>query len=328
MSYQFKFDGTYEHYNSSNKKSNHFIFPNNIGHINIYKEDISDDIYLVKENIQSYVDLEIITDNTFDTCMYMTIALQDTSLSYDYTTNKEVNHLKNGIVIEYKSQSKKSFMMAKDTQTKGIGLTITKSFLEENLFSYLKDKKRIEIERNYKNNITTLFKSSLASLKTLTLTKEIYNSPFNGVLNNLYIQSRVYEIIHNEFLSIINEKDKKSHENKMILTQDDIEALHKIRALILKDKKNFSIDELAKKAAINQTKLKYGFKKLFNTTLGNMILETKMYEAKRLLETSEYNVTQIAHITGYKYVQNFSNAFIKFFGQNPKDLMKSRNYYY
>jgi len=328
VSYSFKFDDTYEHYNSSNKKSKHLVFPNNIGHIDIYKEDISSDIYLVKENMQSYIDLDVLTNNTFETCMYMTVALQDTSLSYDYTTNKEVNHLKNGIVIEYKSQSKKSFIMTKDTQTKGIGLTITKNFLEDNLFSHLKDEKRVQVQDNIQRGVTTLFKSSRASTKTLNLAKEIYNSPFNGTLNNLYLQSKVYEIIHHEFLTIINEDDKKQKTNRIILTQDDIEALHKAKALILENKKNFSLEELSKKVVINQTKLKYGFKQLFNTTPGNIMLEAKMYEAKKLLETSEYNVTEIAQITGYKYIQSFTRAFIKFFGIPPSEIMKNRKYYY
>ena len=115
---------------------------------------------------------------------------------------------------------------------------------------------------------------------------------------------------------------------KTILTKDDIEALHAIKSLIMQDKRNFSINELSKKTAMNQTKLKYGFKELFNTTPGNMMLEARMYEAKRLLEKSECSVTEIAQITGYKYIQNFSNAFMKFFGTNPKEVMKSRKYYY
>jgi len=325
VSYSFKLNDIDGYYIFSDKKSSRFILPNNLGYIDSSKEDISDEIYLFKEDIQSYSDLKIITDHKCDNSMYMTVALQDASISYDYTTSKEVNHLENGVVIEYKNKLNKSFTMTKNTQTKGIGLIITNSFLENNLFSHLRDKQRLEIEKNEKKGITTLFKSSLANAKTLSLAKEIYNSPFDGMLNNIYLQSRVYEIIHNEFLSLINEKDNKQ---KIILSQKDIESLHKAKKLILENKRNFSLDELSKKTALNQTKLKYGFKQLFNTTPGNIMLEAKMYEAKKLLETSEYNVSEIAQITGYKYIQSFTRAFIKFFGIAPKELMKNRKYYY
>lgn len=328
MSYQFRLDDINGHLNLKNAELNHITLPNNLGDMNIIKKNISNDIFLVKEDISSNKDFKLISDSSFDSCMYMTIALEDSSVSYDYTRNKEVSHFRNGIVIEYKNQSRKSFMMKKNNNTKGIGITIKNNFLEENFFTYLKDKKRVQIEKNLKDNITTLFKSSLASSKTLCLAKEIYNSPFNGVLNNLYLQSKVYEIIHDEFLNIINQDEKNKKESRVILSQDDIEALHKAKALILENKRNFSLLELSKKVALNQTKLKYGFKQIFNTTPGTIMLEARMYEAKRLLETSEYNVTEIAQITGYKYVQNFSNAFIKFFGTSPRELMKKRKYYY
>lgn len=328
MSYKFKLDDIHEHLNLKDSELKHISFPNNLGNMNIIKENISHDIFLVREDINSNKNFNLLSDSYFDSYMHMTITLEDSSLSYDYTRNKKVNHFSNGIVIEYKNQSKKSFMMEENKKTKGIGITIKNSFLEENFFIHLKDKKRIQIEKNIKNNITTLFKSSLASSKTLCLAKEIYNSPFNGVLNNLYLQSRVYEIIHDEFLNIINQDEKNKKESRIILSQDDIEALHKAKALILENKRNFSLLELSKKVALNQTKLKYGFKQIFNTTPGTIMLEARMYEAKRLLETSEYNVTEIAQITGYKYVQNFSNAFIKFFGTSPRELMKKRKYYY
>ena len=59
-----------------------------------------------------------------------------------------------------------------------------------------------------------------------------------------------------------------------------------------------------------------------------MILEHKMIHAKQLLETSEFSILEIANFVGYKYQQSFSNAFFQFFGLRPKDVMKSRNYYY
>lgn len=325
MSYSLKLNDISESSISSDKKSSHFILPNNLGYMNSTEEVISNHICLFKENTTLYKDLELVSNTSFDSSIIMLVTFQDRFLSYDSTTKSEISHLENGIVIEYKNKLNKSFMMKKNTQNKNVGIVIKKSFLENNLFSHLRDKQRLEIEKNEKKGITTLFKSSLANAKTLSLAKEIYNSPFDGMLNNIYLQSRVYEIIHNEFLSLINEKDNKQ---KIILSQKDIEALHKAKKLILENKRNFSLDELSKKTALNQTKLKYGFKQLFNTTPGNIMLEAKMYEAKKLLETSEYNVTEIAQITGYKYIQSFTRAFIKFFGIPPSEIMKNRKYYY
>jgi len=53
-----------------------------------------------------------------------------------------------------------------------------------------------------------------------------------------------------------------------------------------------------------------------------------MQKAKILLKESEYNINEIALLVGYSYAQNFSNAFLKRFGIRPKEIMKTRKYYY
>ncbi len=53
-----------------------------------------------------------------------------------------------------------------------------------------------------------------------------------------------------------------------------------------------------------------------------------MIHAKQLLESTEYSVSEVAFYVGYKIQQSFSNAFFQFFGVRPKDIMKTRKYYY
>jgi len=328
VSYRFRFNELTKEYFLRKEGLSSIYFPNKIGYMDTTNINISDNIILAKENVYAKNSFEMGTEpRCTRNTLFLNIILEGNIELYDHLSNSSTKHLKNNISIAIKKDLKKTFIMNQNTQVKCMGITMTNSFLEKTLFPNLKDKIRMKIEKNYENNIESLFKFSLASSKTLSLAKEIYNSPFIGTLNDLYLQSRVYEIIHDEFLSIINAENKPK-QNRVILSQDDIEALHRAKELILKNKRHFSLDELSKKVALNQTKLKHGFKQLFHTTPGNIMLEARMYEAKRLLEESEYNVTEIAHLTGYKYVPNFTNAFIKFFNKMPSDLMKKRKYYY
>lgn len=328
MSYQFNINEMYEPFFFKKKTKDNLILPDNLGSMTTYRNVISKDISLVKANMNSNEDLSILVDSIADTpSMFINIVLQDGAFKYDYLTGEEDTYDKKDIVIEYKNRSKYLIKINKNTATKDVGIMIKNSFLEENLFCYLKDEKRREIEKNCKDNMATLFKSSLMSRKIIILAKDIYKSPFIGQLQKVYLQSRVYEIIYEEFMSIISDNDKESV-NKIILSQDDIDALDTAKAIISENMESLCISELAKKVAINEKKLNYGFKKLFGTTPGNMMLENRMYKAKKLLEESEYNINEVAEITGYKYAQNFTNAFIKFFGKKPSDIMKSRSYYY
>jgi len=327
MAYNFRLSELSNDFFVKKGDTDRIVLPCNLGDINTSKEIISEDILLAKQAVRSNGEFSLATESIADKPeMFICIALKGSFYRHNCITNREENNCQGTLLVEYNSRTQKLFKVGKGTVAEGIVITLDNSFLEQNFFYHLKDKKRREIEENY--NDSTFITSSLLNSRTFCLSKDIYNSPFSGALQKMYLQSKVYEIIHNELLSIIDTKDKREAKSKIVLSHDNIDALHRAKAIILENKKSVGISELAKRVALNEKKLKYGFKKLFKTTPGNMMLETKMYEAKRLLEESEHNVNEVSDIIGYKYVQNFTKAFINFFGKKPSDIMKSRSYYY
>ncbi|MDN5089021.1 helix-turn-helix domain-containing protein [Aliarcobacter butzleri] len=224
----------------------------------------------------------------------------------------------NNSYVKYLNECNVSLMF-NESSSKSIEIMIKKDFLEQN-FSKL-----LEIHSKDFTSLPSITLKNQTS-KNIHLANELYNSPFEGELQNIYLQSKVLELIYNEFSEMLNFKEQEN--KKVKLNQDDIEALHKVRNLILLENDFSDLMSLSKKVRLNEFKLKYGFKQLFNTTIGQMILEQKMLYAKQLLETSEFSISEISSFVGYKHQQNFSTAFIQFFGIRPKDLMKSRNYYY
>jgi len=164
--------------------------------------------------------------------------------------------------------------------------------------------------------------------KTATFAKDLLYNEYEGKLESLYLESRVLDLLYIEFKDIFQEKSLKAKELVKISRKDE-EAIYYARDILSTHIENPpSIKELAKLVALNEFKLKYGFNKLFHQTPYNLSLEYRLQEAKRLLELSEYNINEISEKIGYKYVQSFSKAFHKRFGVRPKDIMKSRKYYY
>ena len=53
-----------------------------------------------------------------------------------------------------------------------------------------------------------------------------------------------------------------------------------------------------------------------------------MQKAKELLSTGDYNIAEVSNIVGYKHQQSFTVAFTKYFKVNPKELVKSKTFYY
>ena len=105
----------------------------------------------------------------------------------------------------------------------------------------------------------------------------------------------------------------------MLLSQYDIECIQSAKARIDKDiTKHYSIGEIAGYAGINTTKLRVGFKRLFNTGLYHYLKEQRLSKGKYLLENTDLSVAEISHALGYKYPCNFITAFRKKYGKAPR----------
>lgn len=194
---------------------------------------------------------------------------------------------------------------------------LPKNKLSDNIFEFFQSNKSGKNLSNKKTNI-----------KTQTLAQELFNSPYDNTLDKLYTEVKTLELIHTEFSSLFYEKEKNS---KLIkLSNQDKEAIYYAKEILLQNLSNPpSIKELARMVAINELKLKVGFNRLFNQTPYSISLEYRLQEAKKLLsQTNDFNISEIAKLVGYKYASNFTQAFYKRFGIKPKELMKSRKYYY
>ncbi|MCT7908550.1 AraC family transcriptional regulator [Arcobacter lacus] len=288
--------------------------PNNIGTSIANTYNISDEIIFCKSrtfltNIFSLQSKQKING------LFISLLL-DGNIEYkDNFLNKKYIVKKNTIKISYINE----FDMTTNLNTSsGIGVYIKDGFFEKNFSKLLNI-----YSKDFQNLPSTTIKNQYS--KNIYLAKSLYNSPFDGELQNIYLQSKVLELIYNECSEILN-IDKKN--KNVILNKDDIEALHKARDLILVENYFSDLLTLSKKVALNEFKLKYGFKQLFNTSPGQMILEQKMLYAKQLLETSEFSIAEISSFVGYTHQQNFTRAFIQFFKFPPKDIMMKRKYYF
>ncbi|MFW0703364.1 helix-turn-helix domain-containing protein [Aliarcobacter butzleri] len=314
---RFSFDNMNEFVCSSLSKKHLFSLPNHLGFMYSEKEIISEYIYLFKHGLSnSYGNVTIENPNAKFDSLFINILINGTIQFKNKNKIDIVNG--NNSYVKYLNECNVSLMF-NENSSKSIEIMIKKDFLEQN-FSKL-----LEIHSKDFTSLPSITLKNQTS-KNIHLANELYNSPFEGELQNIYLQSKVLELIYNEFSEMLNFKEQEN--KKVKLNQDDIEALHKVRNLILLENDFSDLMSLSKKVRLNEFKLKYGFKQLFNTTIGQMILEQKMLYAKQLLETSEFSISEISSFVGYKHQQNFSTAFIQFFGIRPKDLIKSRNYYY
>lgn len=110
------------------------------------------------------------------------------------------------------------------------------------------------------------------------------------------------------------------------LTEADLAAVKRAHKLI---KSNTdappTIPSLCSDLLISQQKLCQGFKRLYNTTVGNFIIEQRMHQAAQLLLSTDLSIHQIALKVGYTNSSNFSKAFARKYIKTPLKYRNSKH---
>lgn len=284
---------------------------------------INENIFLLKSDLHFLKDISI-SSEYYEDVLSITIPLCDASYQYTNSSDLYINEVKKNFTNIFLSKYCKGVgTLKKDSFLQSIQIIIKKDFLLNNFEGQHLEK--IEDIFNTTNECKTI-SNNISNIKSKLCALELFNNTQNDP-GSLYTQSKVFEILSYELNSIFELNSKIN--NKIKFSEYDLLALHKAKEILIQNYQNPpSLTELSKLVKLNEFKIKFGFKKLFGKTPYNIVLDCKMYKAKELLERSELNVHEIAQSLGYKQSCNFTKAFINKYHLRPKDIMKSRQYYY
>jgi len=293
----------------------------NIKMTNIEK-NINNELFIIKSNLETKEDVKVESSTKING-----IVLGYNLLGYSEHKAKDSNY-------NLKLATDESYMsIIKDENTvssgaKGLSnriiFIIKKEFIEKNIIdNKIKDFVLSSLEKEICQDL--IFKRKTNEYLKLIM-QDIYKLNFEEGLNNLYLQAKLLELF---FLELNSLSDKKSSSKRALkLDEYDIQAIKKAKEILLENMQNPpSIIQLARMVAINEFKLKKGFKEVFNNTPYNLLLDYRLELAKKLLKEGEMNINEVASLLGYRYTQSFHKAFIKKYGITPKEIMKFRKYY-
>lgn len=323
MLYNFKAKDIFDFSYKDNIVNNRTMLdlPEYIGSCSIEETKINQDVFLYKNNYKVNKDFSIDTKST-QSIFGVHIVLNDNFYYKDKITNTNI-YIQQGYTYTSFSNEDKSMVIHKENSNpQSIGIVVKDDFLRNNLFNQMKNTNDIYSQP------TTIFKNSPSNIKTQICATELFNSPFTGVLDKLYKESKALEILYHEFSDIIDKNNNLISTKKVIFDDFDIEALAQAKDILLNNMQNPpSIKELSRMVRLNEFKLKKGFKLKYNMAPYKLLAQHRMHTAKQLLETGDMNVAEISELMGYKYQNSFAKAFRECFGVPPKELMKSRKYY-
>lgn len=159
------------------------------------------------------------------------------------------------------------------------------------------------------------------SISASSCLKKIVNDRHSGLVRSTFFEAKVLELLSRQVKQF---KDDLLSPSKQIMLRDyDIKRIKKAEEILLEDLVNPPIiAELAKKAGINQQKLKRGFKIIFDTTI-NKYLRNERLERASLLILKGHAIKEAAQAVGYSNQSHFATRFKEKYGVLPKEYLKS-----
>ncbi|MCT7618327.1 AraC family transcriptional regulator [Aliarcobacter butzleri] len=240
----------------------------------------------------------------------ITISLKGNT-TYINSGDKKIIPFKEGFTTISLFENTQGFREFKDKQINQIRLILTESFLRRNFQKSLVEKYFFN-----KQNLQ-LIDFRLTSIQSQFLLNDILNCSLVGELANIYKQGKIFELLSLEISKL------QKNEDDIFLDDYDRSAILKAKEILLNNLQNPpSIVTLAKIVHLSEVKLKRGFKQIYKTSPYQLLVSHKMNLAKNMLESGEYNINEIALQVGYKFANNFTNAFYKEFKIRPKDILK------
>ena len=85
---------------------------------------------------------------------------------------------------------------------------------------------------------------------------------------------------------------------------------------------NITLETLSEHFYLNKYYLSHAFKKKYGVTIMRYLNELRCLEAKKLLETTDLSITQIAICVGYNSSSHFSDSYKKIIGEAPAHTRK------
>jgi AraC-like DNA-binding protein len=143
-------------------------------------------------------------------------------------------------------------------------------------------------------------------------------------LQLLIIQNRIMLMVERFFTNMFVKM--RNPDFRVPLSQEDIDRVMNIERLLTKNVFNPppSIQQLARIAAVSESKLKKDFKTMYRLPIYEYYQKTRMHAAQDRLLTGKYSVKEVAMELGYSNLSNFTIAFKKEFGILPSQLLSSK----
>lgn len=206
-----------------------------------------------------------------------------------------------------------SFEFKKGTQVMSLVIYMEEEWLNNNVDAASREKLQDYVANGINN-----YNKEVLSAKHKRIIETMLREDLQIPLSNMFLQTRAYRLAESFLNNILTRSDKETTHS---VTETDMNKLINVEKILVEQCMNefLSVEELAKIALMSETKLKKLFKQVYGMGLYEYYQKNRMHQAKELLLSGKYKISEIGVKLGYSNLSNFSVAFKKEFGCLPSE---------
>lgn len=181
--------------------------------------------------------------------------------------------------------------------------------------------------REMLNDVTarkTFYHDGFYSLALSEIMEEWNKYTDGDWLRTLHLEGIAYKILVLQIKQF--QDDIKSEGKKTMLRKSEMNQILKAVQIIEERLEDLpTIGEIAREVGLNTNKMQKGFKEILGKTVNDYITEKRLSTARLLLLNTDYTLSTITSIIGYKSHSYFSRKFQETYGALPSEFRKNRD---
>lgn len=223
--------------------------------------------------------------------------------------------------MSYQKDIQFSIEMLADTEARYLAIIMSKSYFIQLLKNETWSEKDSFFAKVATNCLVDLESEGLLiTFQIRRILQDITRNAHQGENKKHYVELKLKELLFELYAQqiriplghIVHEQElyKKINEAKSILTNNFVSPP--------------TVRQLARMVALNELKLKQGFKAVCGSTIHVYIVDLRMKEAYNLLNDENALVNEVSVKIGYRSVSHFISTFKNYYGFTPKQLISKR----
>jgi AraC-like DNA-binding protein len=151
---------------------------------------------------------------------------------------------------------------------------------------------------------------------------QLFQTRINGPAVDVFAKAKAYEILA---LFFNKEEGMDVEQCPFLNDEQNVEKIRLARKILL-DRMTSppTLKDLAKEIALNEYRLKEGFKNIYGKTVFQYLNDYRLDVARHMLDSGSLKVNDVAYQIGYTNPSHFIAAFRKKFGITPKKYITGK----